>query len=156
MHNHTEEEGDSHTHEDGDNHAQRLVRVKQVGKAERRVGCNLDSCKDERTAKQFEHERNGSRGRHAERVEHVEHDNVCNHYGKEDGHYVIEREIGRLHNAVSCHVHHTRGHYSANCHTCRSNDKHRAELRHLSSDGAVKEVDGVVTYSNKKVEYCQT
>ena len=151
-HHHADDKGDGHRDEDGDDHLQGLVRVDQVGVFQRGVAHHLEQREHRRAAQQLEDERDGSGGRHAERVESVEHDDVRHHHGQHDGHHLVEGIVGRHHDAVAGHVHHARGHHGAEHHAHRGDDEDGAKRRHAGADGRLQEVDRIVAHADKQVE----
>ena len=155
LHEHSREEGYRYADEDGDDDTQGLVAVEKVLKLKASVGIHLQQGEDERSAEQLEHERNRGGGWKTKGVEHVEHDDIGDHYGKENRHHLVERIVGGMHYAMSRHIHHSRTHHSTDDHAEGSDNHDGLVLCHLCSDGRVEEVYSVVADSHEEVEHCQ-
>ena len=80
-HDDAEEEGDGNGCEDTDDHLQCLVAIEQHAVVEAWVAPHLQGGEDEGTAEQLKHQGHGGGGRHTERVEHVQDDDVGHHDG---------------------------------------------------------------------------
>ena len=114
---------------------------------------NLQQRNGKGSAQQFEHHRDGGRCRHAQRVEHIKQHHVCHHHCQEDAHHIIERKVGRCHDAVSRHVHHAVTQGRSGKHTDGRHRHHRPVSRHLGTDGRVQEVYCIIAYANHQVEH---
>ncbi len=137
LHHQSGYEGYGHAYEYGNDYAQSLVAVEQVRETERRVAGHLEHGHHNRCTQQFEHERHRGRSGHAQRVEHIEHNHVGHHYGQEYHHYLVKREVGWMHNAMSGHIHHARAHHRTYQYAERSHYQHRAELGYFGANGRV-------------------
>ena len=153
LHNASEHECHSNADEYCYNHAEGLVGVEQVAVCKTVVSCHLDGGKDECSAQEFKHERHCCRCRHSECIEHVEDYDIRHHDGKEYRHHLVERVLRWLHDAVSCHIHHTRRHDCAQRHTYGCYDEHCAKLCHFGSDGTVEKVYSIIADTYEQVEY---
>ena len=56
---------------------------------------------------------------------------------------------------MPCHVHHASTHHCTDDNSEGGHEHNGFELRHLSSNGGIKEVDSIVAHSHEKVEHCQ-
>ena len=114
--------------------------------------CDVQQGDGEGAAEELEDHADCSGGRHAERVEDVEKDDISHHHGEEDAHHVVEREILRHHDAVARHIHHAVAESGAGKDADGCHEDYGAETCHLCADGGIEEVDCIVAHAHDKVE----
>ena len=101
-----DDEGDTHREEDAEDDLQGFLGVEQVGERQRGVVGDLDTREAERAAEQLEDQRDGGAGGHAQRVEHIEEDDIGEHDRHEDTHDFLKGEMLGAEDTVAGDVHH--------------------------------------------------
>ena len=155
----SEHECDGYRQEDAEDDRDGFLRIEQITQCEQdTVLCHsatryLYQGDGKGTAEQFKNQTDGGGGRHAQRVEHIEQHHVCHHHRQEDTHHVIEREVGRCHDAVPRHVHHAIAQRRSSKNTDCRHRHHRPVPRHLGTDGRVQEVYCIIAHPDHEVEH---
>ena len=147
LHQRAEEKGDTHREEDTQDDRQRLLRVQQVEEGQSRgVSRHFPDGQREAGSQQLEHHRDRRRGRHTQRVKHIEQHDVGGHHRHEDADQLIKMKILRPEDAVPRDVHHAVAHRRAHEYTDRRDRDNRAKRGRLGANRRVQEVDRIVTH----------
>ena len=154
LHQRSEDKSYSHGKEYAQNDRKRLVRIQQIVKAQKPglVRGDFQQRKDERTAQQLKDHRDGSRRRHAQRVENIQQYHIRHHDRQENTKQVVETEHLRLENPMPRNVHHAVTQRGTHKHTDRRDNQDGAKACDLRPDGRVQEVHGIITHSDHQVE----
>ena len=156
LHDCSEYEGNSYRKEYAEDNRQCLFGVEQVAHVECIVGgSHLEQRDHESGAQKLEHKRDRGRGRHAQRIEDIEQDDVGHHHRHEDCYNIVEREVFRPEDAMSRHIHHAVAHRGADEDADCRHDNYPFERCCPRSDCGRKEIDSVVAHAHRKVEHRQ-
>ena len=154
LYHRSEDKSHCHGKEYTQNHRKGLVRIQQIGKAQKPglVRGYFQQRKDERTAQQFKNHRDGGRRRHPQRVEDIQQYHIRHHDCQENTKQVVETEHLRLENSMPRNVPHTVTHRSSHKHPDRRDNQDGAKACDLSSDSRVQKVHGIITHTDHQVE----
>ena len=99
-------------------------------------------------AQQSEHQRNGRRSGHAQRIEDVEQNHIHEHDGQEQHHHLGEREHFGVEHPAAGYFHHTAGGDRPDDDTYRGNRHDDIARSDLRTQSRVKEVHRIVGHSD--------
>ena len=146
-----DDEGDTHGEEDAEDDLQGFLGVEQVGERQRGVVGDLDTREAEGAAEQLEDQRDGGAGGHAQRVEHIEEDDIGEHDRHEDTHDFLKGELLRAEDTVASDVHHAVADGGADEDTDSRHEDDTPKRAYAAAHGGVEEVDRVVGYPHPQV-----